>query len=126
MFDPLASPDAGQNCAFLVAPVFRNDDRDRLANRLFGREAEDKLCPLVPTCNDPVEVLLMIASSLDSTMDASERSRCSLPRSACSTCLTFVTSRLTSSTVSSPNNSIRLSRMTSRPSLQVWRSSPDQ
>jgi starch synthase (maltosyl-transferring) len=35
-------------------------------------------------------MLLMIASSLDSTMDASERNRCSLSRSACSTCLRSV------------------------------------
>jgi predicted ATPase len=40
--------------------------------------------------------------------------------------ISSVSSATPSSTVSSPSNCIRLSTVTSRPSLQIWRSSPDQ
>ena len=133
LFDPLSPPDTRENLTFSVVSVFRNNNRDRLANCLFGSVAEDALCASIPTYDNAIEIfaydyvfarlydrryptqsLFTFAQRvLDLLTLVDER-------------LASVTSRLTSSTVSSLNNCIRLSTMTSRPSLQICRSSPDQ
>jgi hypothetical protein len=43
MVDTLSSSDARQDLTLLVLPVLRNDNRDRLADRVFGAVTEDTL-----------------------------------------------------------------------------------
>ena len=65
-------------------PVFRNHNCNGLTDRLFSGEAEDTSAPLFQLVIMPSRFLLTIASSLDSTMDARQRNRCSLSRSSAS------------------------------------------
>ena len=57
MIDALAATDAVDNRGFLVEAVRRNHDRDRFADDLFGRIAEQPRRAPVPTGDDAVEVL---------------------------------------------------------------------
>ena len=54
VINPLSLPDAGQNLALFVKPIFRNYYSDGLANRLFRGVAEEPLRTLVPASDDPV------------------------------------------------------------------------
>src|SRR5260370_3289831 len=57
MFDTLAPPDACKYSRFFVASFRRNDYGDPLADRFFGRIAEEPLRAPVPARDDTVEVL---------------------------------------------------------------------
>ena len=57
MFDSLSAPNSLKNHIFFMVLVWRNQKRDRLTDRFFGRIAKQSLCAFVPTCNDAVEVL---------------------------------------------------------------------
>src|SRR6478672_9298017 len=56
-FDPLSPPDARENLTFFIVAVFRNNNRDRLANCFFGCVAEDALCAFIPAYNNAIEIL---------------------------------------------------------------------
>jgi hypothetical protein len=56
MFDALAAPNTFENRWLLLKPVGRYEDRDRLADDLFGEVAENPLCTLVPACDDAIKV----------------------------------------------------------------------
>src|SRR6266446_4697647 len=57
MAEALTPPDAVENCRFLVVAFRRDENRDRFADHLFGRVAEEPLCSPVPSGDDAVEVL---------------------------------------------------------------------
>src|SRR6516165_1068218 len=57
VFDALSAPNSLKNYAFFTLPVWRNQNRDRFADRFFGRIAKHSLCALVPTGNDGIEGL---------------------------------------------------------------------
>src|SRR5882757_3087535 len=57
MFDTLTAAEVSQYLRFLLQTVLRNQDRDRLADGVFGRVAEQPLRAFVPTRDDAVEVL---------------------------------------------------------------------
>ncbi len=113
------SSDTGQNLAFLVAPVLGNHKCDGLTDRLSSRVTEDALSTTIQLLMMPSRFLLTITSSLDSTMEACHRNCCSLSRSATSISLRHVISRLASSTRLSSNSCVRLSTITSPPSLRT-------
>ena len=55
--DPLSTPDTRQNLTFFIVAVFRNNNRDRLANCFFGSVAEDALCAFIPAYDNAIEIL---------------------------------------------------------------------
>src|SRR6478752_647987 len=55
--DPLSPPDTGENLTFFIVSVFRNNNRDGLANCFFGSEAEDALCAFIPAYDNAIEIL---------------------------------------------------------------------
>src|SRR5258706_13359011 len=57
MFDTLAPPDACNYIRFFVMSFRWNEHRDRLADRFFGRIAEEPLRAPVPARDDFFEVL---------------------------------------------------------------------
>ena len=57
MFDPLSPPDTRENLTFFIVAVFRNNNRDRLANCFFGSVAKDALCAFIPADDDAIEIL---------------------------------------------------------------------
>src|SRR5262245_51544444 len=56
MLDALTAPNTFENRWLLVMPVGRNQDRDRLADNLFGQVAENPLRTPVPACDDAIKV----------------------------------------------------------------------
>ncbi len=89
---------------------FGMTDCDGLADRLFRRVAESSPAPVFELVTRPSRFLLTIASSLELTIDPSQRSRSSFSRSAALICPRSVMSRLASSTVSSPSSRHRRRR----------------
>jgi CheY-like chemotaxis protein len=75
--ETLPSPDPRQNRSLFIVPVSWNHDCDGLADRFFRRVAEYSFGAPVPARDSAIEALLTIASSLKSTIDASQRSRSS-------------------------------------------------
>ena len=57
VFDPLSSPDTRENLTFFIVAVFRNNNRDRLANCFLGCIAEDALCAFIPAYDNAIEIL---------------------------------------------------------------------
>jgi hypothetical protein len=57
VFDLLSPPDTGENLTFFIVAVFRNNNRDGLANCFFGSEAEDALCAFIPAYDNAIEIL---------------------------------------------------------------------
>jgi hypothetical protein len=57
MFHMLAAAEAPHNICFLLQTVFRDKDRNRIADGLLSREAEQSLGAAVPSCDDAVKVL---------------------------------------------------------------------
>ena len=55
--DPLSPPDTRENLTFFIVAVFRNNNRDRLANCFFGSVAEDALCAFIPAYDNAIEIL---------------------------------------------------------------------
>src|SRR6202040_3068157 len=55
--DPLSPPDTRENLTFFIVAVFRNNNRDRLANCFFGCVAEDALCAFIPAYDNAIEIL---------------------------------------------------------------------
>ena len=55
--DPLSTSDTRQNLTFFVVAVFRNNNRDRLANCFFSSVAEDALCAFIPAYDNAIEIL---------------------------------------------------------------------
>ena len=68
MVDVFAAPDSVQNFNFLIQAIRWDQDRNWLADNLFGRIPEKALRCLVPGGNRTVEVFPEIAVSLDSTI----------------------------------------------------------
>ena len=56
MFDALAAPNTFENPLLLIMPVGRDQDRDGLADDLFGKVAENPLRTLVPACDGAIKV----------------------------------------------------------------------
>src|SRR6516164_2265573 len=56
-FDALSAPNSLTNGAFFMLSVWGDQNRDRFADRFFGRITEHSHCALVPTGNDGVEGL---------------------------------------------------------------------
>jgi hypothetical protein len=56
MIETLPASDSRQYHAFLILPVLWNDNRNRLANGLFGSVAKNPLGTPVPASNDAVEI----------------------------------------------------------------------
>ena len=56
VLDALAALDARKICWLLVLALRRNEDGNRLADRLFGLVAEKLLRPVIPRCDDAVQV----------------------------------------------------------------------
>ena len=54
--DPFSPPDTRENLTFFIVAVFRNNNRDRLANCFFGSVAEDALCAFIPAYNNAIEI----------------------------------------------------------------------
>jgi hypothetical protein len=50
MFDTLSSSDPRQDRMLFMVPVMRNDNRDGLADRIFGSVTEDALRTRVDPC----------------------------------------------------------------------------
>src|ERR1700733_5569187 len=57
MIDAFTTPDTFQDAALLLQTVLRNQDRDRLADNLFGEVAEQALRAPVPGDDHTVEIL---------------------------------------------------------------------
>ena len=57
MVDVLPAPDAGQDFTFLIAPIPRNNNCDRLPDCFFCGVSEHALRALVPARDDAIEVL---------------------------------------------------------------------
>ena len=57
VIDPLAAPDARKNLGLLAQPVMRDQDGDGPADDLLGLESEQPLRALIPSRDDPVEIL---------------------------------------------------------------------
>jgi hypothetical protein len=56
--DPLSPPDTREILTFFVMAVFRNNNRDRLANCVFGSVAEDALCAFIPAYDNAIDSCL--------------------------------------------------------------------
>src|SRR5215475_4677730 len=57
MVDMISASNTFKNAMFLFAPAWRNQNRDRTADRFFGRIAKHSLCALVPTSNSAIKSL---------------------------------------------------------------------
>ena len=57
--DPLSTPDACQNLTFFIVAIFRNNNRDRLANCFFSSVAENALCAFIPAYDKAIEILCL-------------------------------------------------------------------
>ena len=53
--DPLSPPDTREKFTLFIVAVFRDNNRDRLANYFFGSVAEDSLCAFVPAYDNAIE-----------------------------------------------------------------------
>ena len=80
MIDPLPGLEAGDDPVFLADAIRRNHQRDVAPDRLVGAIAEEPLGAAFQVWMMPSSDLLMMASSDDSTMEASSRAACKLVR----------------------------------------------
>jgi hypothetical protein len=71
MIDPLAAAQARENSGFFVDSFNRHQNRQRFADHLFGRVAEDTFGAAVPGLNYAIGFLLMMAPPDDSAIVAS-------------------------------------------------------
>jgi hypothetical protein len=68
VIDPFARTNRAANIVLLLVQLWRNDQANRLADRLLGAVTENALCATVPRDDGPFRSLPTIASSADETM----------------------------------------------------------